>query len=454
MSSKVTFSSRIGLIAATVGSAVGLGNVWRFPAEVQSNGGAAFLLVYIICMLLLGIPVMIAEFALGRGTRSDAMGAFRKLAPKSGWWGAGVLAIIASYMILCFYMVVAGWTLEYLIQSVTGDLYAINTDSLQNINTGFHNKMESYIASDINPLVNTWILIGINLFILLKGVTKGIERISNLLMPLLFILLLLFAGIALSMPDAAKGLIFFFTPDFSKITPEVVINALGQSFFSLSLGMGILITYSAYYPDKTRLGNTAFIVAGFDLLVAVLMGIIIFPTVAGFNISETDLRGTTLVFVTLPEIFASMPGTQLWSILFFLLLLVAALTSTISVAEVSIAWVEKFFHKSRTAACFIVLAPLFLFSSICSLSFGSLSGITIAGLSIFDFLDTVSTNFMLPIVSVLVCIFIGWVLKPYFLSNELSNHGKFNYPLSPYIYMIIKYCAPLLLLLILIASFF
>lgn len=450
--SKTKFSSKIGLIAATVGSAVGLGNVWRFPAETQANGGGAFLIIYIFCMLLLGIPVMLAEFSLGRGTQSDAQGAFKKLKPKSKWGIVGFLAILASYMILCFYMVVAGWTLEYLMQSVTGNLFA-GVGDVNHMDAVFHHKMEDFICSDISPLLSTYGLIVINFCILLAGVQKGIERMSNVMMPLLFVLMLLFAGVALTLPNSAEGLEYFFKPDFSKITPSIVVNALGQSFFSLSLGMGILITYSSYYPKETKLFKTSLTVSMLDLLVAILMGVIIFPAVMSFGLEGSQLRGTTLVFVTLPEIFAQMPGSQLWAILFFLLLLLAALTSTISVAEVSVAWVQNTFKQSRLKACCWVLLPLFLFSALCSLSFGSLDFIKIAGLSIFDLLDTVATNIMLPTVAMLTCLFIGWFVAPKFLHDQITNNGTISRRIYPLIHFIIKYVAPALLLLVLISAF-
>lgn len=451
--SKVKFSSKIGLIAATVGSAVGLGNVWRFPAEVQSNGGGAFLIVYILCMLILGIPVMLTEFSLGRGTQSDAQGAFLKLKPKSNWGGVGILAILASYMITCFYMVVAGWTFEYLLQSLSGNLFN-GVGSIDGMDSVFHHKMEEFICSDITPLLSTYALIVMNFCILLAGVQKGIERMSNIMMPLLFILMLIFAGVSLSLPNSFAGVEYFFKPDFSKITPSVIMNALGQSFFSLSLGMGILITYSSYYPKNTNLVKTSITVSALDLLVAVLMGVIIFPAVTSFGLNGSELRGTTLVFVTLPEIFAQMPLSRLWAILFFLLLLIAALTSTVSISEVSIAWIQSRFKQSRFKACCWVMLPLFLFSALCSLSFGSLNFIKIGGLSIFDLLDTVATNIMLPTVAMLTCVFVGWFVAPKFFRNQITNSGKVSRGIYPIVAFIVKYIAPILLFLVLLSAFF
>lgn len=457
MVKKAKFGSRIGLIAATVGSAVGLGNVWRFPAEAQANGGAAFLIVYILCVLLLGIPVMLAEFSLGRGTNSDAVGAFMKLSPGKKWWGIGALAILASYLIMSFYMVVAGWTLEYLWQSITGNLYAPVAGSetaADPMAASFHARMGEYITGSWKPLVMTYIMIAVNLFILLKGVQKGIEKMSNVMMPVLFLLLLVFACVAMTFPKAFEGLAFFLNPDFSKITPGVVINALGQAFFSLSLGMGILITYSGYFPRKTNLTNTALTVSGLDLLVALLMGFIIFPAVMSFGLDGESLEGATLVFVTLPEVFARMPLTQLWSALFFLLLAVAALTSTISLAEVSIAFMQDRFGLSRTKACVWVMLPLTVLSTLCSLSQGVLSDFKIAGMNLFDFLDTVATNYMLPIVAILTCIYLGWFAPKQFFRKELSNHGTLSGTFIPAIMFIVKYIAPVLIAVILLAKVF
>ena len=453
MKEKVTFGTKIGLIAATVGSAVGLGNVWRFPAETQSNGGAAFLLVYIICVFLLGIPVMLGEFALGRGGKSSAMGVYQRLTPGKKWWIAGALSTLASYLILCFYMVVAGWTLEYFFQSVTGNLYDIQAATESGMNSAFSAKMQDYIMSPWKPVCFTLIVILINLVTLLRGVKKGIEKMSNIMMPLLFVLLLIFVGVSLTLDKAAEGLQFFLSPDFGKITPGVVVNALGQAFFSLSLGMGILITYAAYYPKDTKLAGTAVTVSLLDLLVAFMMGLIIFPAVTTFGLTGDNLEGATLVFVTLPEIFMHMPCPQLWSALFFLLLLVAAVSSTISIAEVTVMFCQEHFRLSRAKACYIVLLPLFLFSSVCSLSQGPWSGFTILGMNIFDFLDTVTTNVMLPLGSIAMCIYLGWVLKPEFLKQELTNRGTLKSRLLPAVAFIIRWIAPLLISIIMIAQF-
>ncbi|MCH5319683.1 MAG: sodium-dependent transporter [Paramuribaculum sp.] len=450
MAKKPEFASKIGLIAATVGSAVGLGNIWRFPAETQANGGAAFLLIYILCVFLLGVPVMSAEFSLGRAGRSDAIGAFKNTGGSKKWWAVGGLAILASYFILWFYMVVAGWTLEYLFQSIGGSLYDFTAGMTEGEH--FSRKMGEFISSGWNPLINTFLAIGINLAILIVGVQKGIERLSNILMPLLFLILLIFCFVSLSLPGASEGLAFFLNPDFSKITPTVALNALGQAFFSLSLGMGILITYSSYFPKETKLAKTAVTVSLLDLSVAFLMGLIIFPAVMSFHLEGEKLEGATLIFVTLPEIFSKMSFTRLWSSLFFLLLSVAAITSTISIAEVTVAFLQDRFRMSRIKACLATLLPLFLFSTICSLSQGPLSSITIFGKNIFDALDSLTTNILLPLGALLLCIYLGWFAPKALLKHELSNNGTIHSKFHNVIYFIIKYIAPVLIALVFISG--
>lgn len=448
MSSKTTFTSKLGVIAATVGSAVGLGTVWRFPYEVQNNGGSIFLVTYLVCVLLMGIPVMLAEFSLGRGSGSDSVGAFRRLTPGKPWWIIGATAVLASYLILIYYMVVAGWTLEYLWMSITNQLYAC-IDTAPNRTAVFSSIMNESLSTGWRPAFWTSVMILLNILVLLRGVKKGIERMANTLMPLLFVILVVFCCVALSLPNAMEGVDFFLRPDFSKMNPQVLISAVGQAFFSLSLGMGILITYSSYYPKTTKLARTSVTVSGLVFLVAVLMGLIIFPAVKSFGITS-DTQGVTLIFVTLPEIFTQMPATQLWSILFFFLLVVAALTSTVSVAEVTIAFLAAKFRMHRKKACYVTLVPLFLLSSICAMSLGPLSHLQILGKTIFDALDYLTSNIMLPVVAIFVCIYVGHVLPKSFLRDEMTNHGTMRSAVMPAILFIIRYIAPLLIAAVLI----
>ena len=446
MANNTKFASKIGMIAATVGSAVGLGNVWRFPAEAQANGGAVFLFIYILCIFLLGIPVMTAEFALGRGGESDASGVYSRVTPGHKAWGAaGVMAILASYLILSFYMVVSGWTFEYLVQFVTGGLYSSSLTG----EAAFSDKMGSFITGTYRPIVMTVIMILANMYVLIRGVQKGIEKMSNIMMPVLFLLLVIFCGVSLSLDKAAEGLDFFLRPDFSHVTPATFVNALGQSFFSLSLAMGILVTYASYFPSDAKLTRTAVTVSLLDLMVAIFMGFIIFPAVMTFGLQDSNLAGSALVFITLPEIFAQMGGTRIWSSLFFLLLTVAAFTSTISLAEVSVAFMEKRADMSRAKAVLTVTLPLLILSPICSLSVGPWSEYTICGLTIFDFLDTVTTNIMLPVGGILLCIYMGWVAPKSFFRREITNNGALRSRALSIIYFIVRWIAPILIAIIL-----
>lgn len=432
------FFSKIGLIAATVGSAVGLGNIWRFPAEAQAGGGAAFLILYILCVVALGIPVMLAEFSLGRAGRTDAIGSFSAVSPKhKGWRYVGGLSVVTAFLIAIFYMVVAGWTLEYLFESLTGGLYS--GVSSAPTNEVFAAKMGTYISGGWRPMVFTAFMVLINLAILLGGVTKGIERLSNILMPLLFVILLAFCIVSLTLPKAGEGLVYFFRPDFSKVTPSVILSALGQAFFSLSLGMGILITYSSYYPPETRLVRTAGTVSFLSILVAVMMGVIIFPAVMSFGLADHGVAGTTLVFSTLPEVFVRLPLTGLWSSLFFLLLAIAAMTSTVSIVEVVIRCVQDRLGMSRKAACYWVMIPVLVLSGICSVSMG-----------MFNFLDFLTAEILLPVAAMGVCVFVGWIAPKSLLSNQLTNDGSIRSRVIGLCLFIIRYVAPGLIFLVLI----
>ncbi len=434
------FSSKIGLIAATVGSAVGLGNIWRFPAEAQAGGGAAFLIIYILCVALLGIPCMLAEFSLGRAGGTDAIGAFSRVSPRhKGWRFVGAMSVLTSFLIAIFYMVVTGWTFEYLFESLTGNLYAPEA-GLKPGTELFELKMSEYVSGGVHPLVFTLVVVLLNLAILLGGVKKGIERLSNIMMPMLFVILLAFCVVSLTLPKAGEGLTYFFRPDFSKVTPEVILSALGQAFFSLSLGMGILITYASYYPPQTRLARTAGTVSILSILVAVMMGIIIFPAVLSFGLSDHGVAGTTLIFSTLPEVFVRLPLTSLWSSLFFLLLAIAALTSTVSIAEVVIRCLQDRMNLSRRAACYWMMLPLLVLSGICSLS-GDM----------FNFLDFLTAEVLLPVAAIGVCIFVGWIAPKSLLENQLTNNGSIRSRVIGVCLFVIRYVAPGLIFLVLIS---
>lgn len=443
---RVTFGSKLGVILATVGCAVGLGSIWRFPYMLGTNGGAAFLLIYILFMIFLGIPVMVTEFFIGRYSRSNTVGSFKKMAPGTKWCWIGYNGILAAFLILGFYAVVSGWTLEYVWQTVNGNLYS--TPGVD-FTAGFDN----FSSNALRPIFWTAVFIGLTHFVIASGVEKGIERASKIMMPLLFFILVVMCVRSVTLPNAEAGLVYLFKPDFSKLTSSVVLSAVGQAFFSLSLGMGILITYASYFPRDVKLGRTAVTVSVLDMVVAVMMGLIIFPAVTSFGLTGESMRGATLVFVTLPEVFSNMPASQLWAILFFLLLTVAALTSTISIAEVSVAFICNRFKVSRVKGCLIVLLPLFILSSMCALSFGPLSHITVAGLNIFEALDTVATNIMLPVCSIGVCLFVGWKAPEQLLRDQLTNYGSFNSRIYTPVQISVRYLCPILIAIVFISYF-
>lgn len=444
MSQKATFSSKIGVVAATVGSAVGLGTIWRFPNEVQQNGGSVFLIAYLICVVLVGIPVMLAEFSVGRGSRRDAIGAYRKLTPGRPWWLIGAVSVAAPYLIMMYYMVVTGWTLQYLWMSLSGDLFAGVAHGASEPRA-FESIMRQSLADGWRPVFWTVVMLGVNLAILLRGVQKGIERMANVLMPLLFVILLVFCVVSLNLPDAGEGVEYFLRPDWSKLDGGVLISAIGQAFFSLSLGMGILVTYSSYFPKSTNLPRTATTVSLLVFMVAVLMGLIIFPAVKSFGI-EGSTQGTTLIFVTLPQIFMELPMPQLWAVLFFALLVVAALTSTVSIAEVPIAFLCETFKMSRRKACLWTLLPMVVFSTVCAMSLGPLADVQVTGMTIFDFLDYFTSNILLPVAAIGVCIYVGYVLPKSFFIREMRNGGGVKFRMAPLFYWFVRIVAPVLIL--------
>lgn len=435
------FKTKAGVIAATVGSAIGLGTVWRFPAQTQEGGGAAFLLIYIAVIFILGVPLMLGEFATGRAGRSDATGVFRKLSPHTGWWLVGLASVLVTFLIMIFYMVVGGWTLEYFIESINGGLYGGMPEGSHD--AFFNERMHEYVIDGYQSMIYAVLFILINIVVLLRGVQKGIERMSNIMMPMLLVLLILFCVVSLSMDGAREGVAYFLNPDFSKLTTSTCLSALGQALLSLSLGMGILLTYAGYYPDDVHLTRTSVTVVASTFAVAVLMGLIIFPAVFTFNLTDQSLGGTALIFITLPEIFASMPGCHVWSALFFLLLFMAALTSTISTGEVLVRFFKDRLHLSRSASVWLTMGPMCILSAVCALSFGELEWIKICGHVMFDFLDKLTNDYMLPLIALGGCLYVGWFAPKNLMRDQLSNHGKLRTPAAGSIIFILRWVCPL-----------
>lgn len=431
---RATFGSKIGIILATVGCAVGLGNIWRFPYMVGANGGAAFLLVYFVCILLLGLPVMITEFFIGRRSRRNAAGAFKVMAPETRWSLIGYNGVLAAFLILGFYSVVAGWTLEYIVQAFTGSLKGKSA-------ADFTADFELFSEGIVRPILWTAAFIGLTHLIIISGVKRGIERASKVMMPLLFFILIALCIRSVTLPDAREGLLFLFHPDFGKITSSVILSAMGQAFFSLSIGMGCLITYSSYFSKDTNLQTTALQVTLLDTLVAVLAGIMIFPAVFSFGIAPT--AGPELVFITLPNVFEQLPLGSVWSFVFFVLLALAALTSTISLHEVATAYVHEEYRLSRGKAAWFVSAGVLVLGILSSLSMGILKEYTIFGLTFFDLLDYVTAKIMLPAGGMFICIFVGTRIDRKILKEELTNHGSIPFHFFRTYAFFMKYIAPI-----------
>ena len=431
--SRDSFGSRFGVIAATAGSAIGLGNIWRFPYVVGENGGGAFLIVYLAFVVAIGLPVMMSEFVIGRSSQRNAFGAFKFLAPGKPWSVVGIMGVAAAFMILAFYTAVAGWTLEYIYQSFTNGFAGKNATELTTMFNDFR-------SGSSRPLLWFFVFMGLTALIIVSGVKNGIEKYTKILMPILFVILIVLCVRSLTLDGAAGGMEFLFKPDFSKLTASTILEALGQAFFSLSIGMGTLITYSSYIQKKENLGSAALSVAFTDTLIAVLAGVAIFPAVFAFGIEPGSGEG--LVYITLPNIFQQMTGGYFFSILFFLLLGVAALTSTISVLEVIVAYFVEEFRVSRKKATWLAAASVSVLGFMCALSWGPMKDVSILGKNVFELLDFTSANILLPLGGLLIVLFVGWYLGRKKTEMELSNDGDLKlWYITPFM-LIVKFIAP------------
>ena len=438
---RISFGSKIGVIAAAAGSAVGLGNIWRFPYELGQYGGGAFLVIYLLCVVLLGMPVMMSEFVIGRMGQANTAGSFRKLAPGKKWWLVGLMGVITSFLILGFYVVVAGWTLEYVVQAVGNQFSAKDSAALTKVFTDFS-------TDTTRPLLWMTLFTAFTASIVYLGVKDGIEKSSKFLMPMLFLIIIALGIRAVTLPGGIDGLRFLFQPDFTKINSSVILSAMGQAFFSLSLGMGCMITYGSYISKKNNLQHTVVEVTILDTLVAVLASVAIFPAV--FSLGINPAQGPELVFITLPNVFAHMPGGYVWAILFFILLAVAALTSTISLLEVIVAYlVEEFNFKRHKVIVYVSLGILFL-GVLSSLSLGTWSDVTIFGMGFFNLFDNATSKVLMPLGGLLISVFVGWMLDKNAVLNEMSNAGKLKVGYFKLYLFLVRYLAPVGISLIII----
>lgn len=452
MGERANFGSKLGVILATAGSAVGLGNVWRFPYMAGENGGAVFIMIYVVCVVLLGIPCMVSEFIVGRHGQANTARAFRKLAGGTPWSLIGYMGVMTGFLITGYYAVVSGWCLQYIFASLIGHL--------QGEPEYFKTYFSELATHPVKPVLWTVIILGITYLIIEHGVREGIERASKLLMPTLFILLLIIVGASCMLPDADKGIEFLFKPDMTKMTSDVFLGALGQSFYSLSIAMGCLCTYASYFSRYTNLTKSASQIAIIDSLVAILAGLMIFP--AAFSVGVNPDSGPSLIFITLPNVFqqafASIPIVGYCiSLLFFVLLSLAALTSLMSLHEVSTAFIHEEMKVSRKKAALVVTVSASVIGAFCSLSMGAVDVLTFFGKSLFDWFDFITGQIFLPIVGFLTCIFIGWFVPHQIVRNEFTNQGELKsigYVRLFHVYIfLVKYVCPLAILLIFLHQF-
>lgn len=429
---RALFGGKLSVILVAAGSAIGLGALWRFPYIAGMHGGAAFLLVFLMSVFVVGIPAMLAEFAVGRMTRKNAVGAFRSLSKKWSWLGYN--GVVGALLISGYYYLIAGWSLEYFVKSITGSIYSSSLP--------FKQQFELFQAS-WRPLLYGVLFILMTHVIVSRGVEKGIEKASRIMMPALFVILLVMAVRVAFMPGAADGYRFFLSCDFGEAFKiDTIMMAVGQAFFSLSVGMGCMVTYASYFKKDNNLASTAFNVSVLTLLVSILAGLVIFPAV--FSAGLEPAEGPSLVFVTLPEIFNGMPLAAMWSAVFFLLVVLASLTSTISFHEVLTAYFAEEFKLSRTAGAAITTAISILLST---LTFFSLFGI-----DFFDLFDKITANYLMPLGGMFACIFAVWYMKRGFMKNELTNGGTVNRFLSGVFIFMLRYITPLLIFYIFIKN--
>ena len=443
MTERGNFGSKIGVILATAGSAVGLGNVWRFPYMAGENGGAAFIVIYLVCILMLGLPGMLSEFIIGRHAQANAARAYDKLSKGRPWKFVGYLGILTSNIILGFYSVVAGWCLQYLYIALTG-MTSGNVDAVREYFTDFS-------GDAMKPAILGVLFILITQFVVARGVRGGIERASKLLMPVLFVLLIIIVVASCMLPGALEGIRFLFYPDFSKLSSDVLLEALGQSFFSLSLGTACLCTYASYFSKDTNLLKSAFQIVTIDTMIAVLAGLMIFP--AAFSVGVNPDSGPSLIFITLPNVFsqafASMPVVgYVISVMFYALLVFAAMTSTISMHEIGTAFFTEEFTLRRRYSAWVVTVAAGAICVLCSLSVGGRSWLQITGVALMDFCDKITANIMMPIGAMLTCLFVGWYIPKRTVYAEFTNRGMTNQRWFMIYLFAVRYICPICILII------
>jgi len=436
MENKITFGSSFGTIAAVGGSVIGLGNIWRFPYLVGSSGGSAFLIIYILCSLLIAVPIMMSELTLGRHTRTNPFAAFRQLSNHKSWSLIGLVGIITVFFIFSFYSVVAGWAISFF---KTAIFSGFTGHSQEEISSSF----SYYINTGWQPSLAAFIFIALTGGVVIGGIRKGIERINKVLMPMLLLIIIGLFFYSFSLSGFSQAMTFLFTPDFSKIGIETVFAAFGQAFFSMSLGMGAMIAYGAYVRAETSIPRLTLSVAIADLTVALLCGLAIFPGVFTFGIEPTS--GPTLIFETLPLVFSMMPGGNFIGIIFFFLVFIAAITSSVSMLEPIVQFVTQELKTTRVKAVISICLLVGVSAVLCAYSQVEHSSLKIMGKNIFDFLDSTTAKFTMPIGAFLIVIFTGWVVKKDIVYQEITNNGLYFGKTYFYYRILLRYFIPAVL---------
>jgi len=437
------FTSKLGVIAATLGSAVGLGNIWKFPSLTGSNGGAAFIIIYLICTVLVGLPVMISEIMLGRKMKANAVTTLRKVAPKGQpWWLIGVSGVLAAFLIMAFYTEVAGWVFAYIFKAAFGAILSTDPEVTSQ-------AFVALISDPMQSLFWQWAVLVFISVIIIAGVSKGIEKTVKRSLPLLFVLLVIVGVRSLTLPGASQGLAFLFTPDFSAVTGATLLTAMGLAFFKLSVGMGTMITYGSYARDDQDIPSSTTRVMLADLTVSILAGIAIFPAVFAFGF-EPD-AGPSLLFITIPAVFASMPFGQFFIVIFFILAASAATGAMLSLLEVPVAYLNEQMHWSRLKATLVTSIVLALIGSTAALSSSVLADVTVLGMNFFDLYDSVTSKILLPLGGLCISIFVGWFWGFDEIKQALSNEGALqNQTIIRVFYGIVKFVTPVLLAVVML----
>ena len=436
-----SFTGKIGFVLAAAGSAVGLGNIWRFPYLAAKYGGGIFLLVYLLLALTFGFTLMVAETAIGRKTGLSAIGAFSALDKRFSFLGY-IVALVPA-IILPYYSVIGGWVMKYLFGFVSGNASGMAADDF----------FGNYIGSTVEPLGWFFLFIGLTAIVVLLGVEKGIEKVSKFMMPVLVVLIIAISGYTIfTMDGAVDGVIYFIKPDFSHFSAMTVVAALGQLFYSMSLAMGIMITFGSYMKKEISITKSAVQVGVFDSGVAFLAGLMIIPAVFAFSGGDPSAlqQGPGLMFVTLPKIFNSMPGGNILGVVFFIMVFFAAITSSISLMETVVSIFHDKFKLNRKLCCLIVLGISLLLGIPSSLGYSAWSGVKILGMQILDFFDFASNNLLMPLIALITSIFVGFVIKPKVVIDEVETSGEFK--VKKLFTFIIKYVAPVFIVLILVSS--